>query len=57
MAEIRKGQTGPTEGGQKGAPQGPGNVHHVKNEGTADGQKEDRSPRSSKHGRNKSIGK
>lgn len=57
MAEIRRGQTGPTEGGKKGAPKGPGNVHNVKNDGTADGALDDSSPRSSKHGRDKSIGR
>jgi hypothetical protein len=60
MPEIRKGAKDSTvEGGKEGAAQNPGTVHTVKNEGTADGAGVDRSrsPRSSKHGRDKSIGR
>jgi hypothetical protein len=54
---LRKGQKGPVEGGDRNHPTNEGNIKNVKNEGTADGQVGRSGPRSSTHGRDKSIGR
>ncbi len=58
MAELAKATPGQgNQGGKKGAPKGEGTVRNVSNDGTANGQLRDRGPRSSKHARDKSIGR
>ena len=54
---LRKGEKGPIEGGARDHPSNEGNIKTVKNQGTADGALDSSTPRSSKHGRDKSIGR
>ncbi len=54
---LRRGKKGPIEGGAHTHPTNEGTVKNVKNQGTADGQLTSKSPRSTTHGRDKSIGR